>query len=54
MIVVIIENANLKLALAVPAGARITLAKETIDTPPLASEKSMKPCQNSLWQQCIY
>ena len=36
------ENANLKLALAIPTGAPIAVTKEAIDTPPLLSNKTIK------------
>ena len=39
---VIIENAKLKLALADPTGAPITLANEAIETPPLVADKTIK------------
>ena len=32
------ENTRLNLALAIPAGTPITLAKEIIDTPPLVAD----------------
>ena len=47
MILVVKENTRVKLALAIPAGAPVTLAKEKIDTPPLVADKIIKPCQNN-------
>ena len=48
------ENTRVKLALAVPAVAPITLAKEIIDTLSLAADKTIRalsnqlePCQNN-------
>ena len=37
-----IENTRVKLALAFPAEAPITLPKEIIDTPPLVADKTIK------------
>ena len=36
------ENIKVKLALAIPTGAPITLVKEQIDTPPAVALKTMK------------
>ena len=36
------ENAKLGIVLAIATGASIILAKETIDTPPLAADKTIK------------
>ena len=36
------ENTRVKLLLAIPTGAAITLAKEIIDTPPLVADKTIK------------
>ena len=36
------ENTRVKLALAIRAGAPITLAKEILDTPPLVADKTIK------------
>ena len=36
------ENTRVKLALAIPAGAPVTLAKEIIDTLPLVADKIVK------------
>ena len=41
IIPVVKENRSVKLALAVPAGAPIKLAKEIIDTPPLVAYKAI-------------
>ena len=38
----VIENATLKLGLAIPTDAPITLAKEAIDTPILVADKAIK------------
>ena len=42
IIPVVKENTRVKLALPIPAGAPITLAKEIIDTPPLVADKTIK------------
>ena len=39
---VIIEHAKLKLALAIPTGAPITVANDAIDIPPLVADKTIK------------
>ena len=39
---VVIENTKLKLALAIPAGAPITAAKDTVEMLPLAADKTIK------------
>ena len=36
------ENARLRLALVIPIGAPITVAKDAIETPPLATDKTIK------------
>ena len=52
MIPVLIENAKLKHVLAIPTGAPIMLAKETMETPPLVADKILK-VQNSQSRQYI-
>ena len=42
MIPVVKENTRLKLALAIAAGTPKTLVKETIDIPPLITDKTIK------------
>ena len=42
IIPVVKENTRLKLALAIPTGAAIILAKEIIDIPPLVADKTIK------------
>ena len=42
MILVVKENARLKLALNIPTGAPITVVKEIIDTPPLVADKIIR------------
>ena len=42
MIPVVKENIKLKLAIAIPTGAPIILVKETIDIPPLVSDKTIR------------
>ena len=42
MVPVVNENVKLKLALAISTGTPITLANDTIETPPLVSEKTIK------------
>ena len=42
IIPVVKENARVKLALAIPAGVPVMLAKEIIDTPPLVADKTIK------------
>ena len=42
MILVVKENVKLKLTLAIPAGAPITLTKEIIYIPPFVADKSIK------------
>ena len=42
MILVVKENTRLKLALAIPTGAPITLAKEIIDNPSVVADKVIK------------
>ena len=39
---VVIENAKLKLALAIPTGAPITVANDAIDIPSFAADKTIK------------
>ena len=36
------ENARLKLALAIPIGAPIAVAKDAIEIPPLVTDKTIK------------
>ena len=36
------ENARLRLALVIPIGAPITVAKDAIETPPLVIDKTIK------------
>ena len=36
------ENARLKLALVIPIGAPIAVAKDAIETPPLLTDKTIK------------
>ena len=36
------ENARLKLALLIPIGAPIAVAKDPIETPPLVTDKTIK------------
>ena len=36
------ENARLRLALVIPIGAPITVAKDAIETPPLVTDKTIK------------
>ena len=47
------KNIRLKLALAIPTGTPITLAKEIILIPPLVADKTIKVLQNNQKQQCI-
>ena len=42
IIFVVRENIRVKLALTIPAGSPITVAKEIIDTPPIAADKTIK------------
>ena len=42
IIPVVKEKIKVKLALAIPTGAPITVVKETIDTPPFVAEKTVK------------
>ena len=42
IIPVVKEKIKVKLSLAIPTGAPITVVKETIDTPPFAAEKTVK------------
>ena len=42
MIPVVKENIRLKLAFAIPTGAPIILAKETINIPPLGAYKTIR------------
>ena len=46
MIPIVIENAKLKFALAIPTDASIALAKEAIDTPPLVADKTIRALSN--------
>ena len=46
MISVVKENTRLKLALAIPTGTPITLAKEIIDITPLVVGKTIKVLSN--------
>ena len=41
MIPVVDENANLKLAVAIPSGAPITLENHATKTPPLVADKTI-------------
>ena len=50
IIPVVKENTRLKLALAIPTGAPIMLAKEITDI----LTKQLESCQNNQKQQCIY
>ena len=43
---VVTENAKLKLALAITIGARITVANEARDIPPLVAEKTIRVLSN--------
>ena len=38
----VLENAKLKLVLAIPIGAPITVAKEAIDIPPHVADETIK------------
>ena len=42
IIPVVKEKIKVKLALAIPTGAPITVVKETIDAPPFVAEKTVK------------
>ena len=42
IIPVVKEKIKVKLALAIPTGAPITVVKETIDIPPFVAEKTVK------------
>ena len=42
IIPVVKENTRVKLALAIPTGTPITLAKEIMDTPTLVADKTIK------------
>ena len=42
VIPVVIENPNLKPTLAIPIGAPVTLANETIELSPLNADKTIK------------
>ena len=42
MILVVKENTWLKLTLVIPTGVSIMLAELTIETPPLAADKTIK------------
>ena len=53
IIPVVKENTRVKLALAIPAGAPITLEKEIIDTRPFVADIIVKVCQYNQMQQCI-
>ena len=44
MIPVVKEKTKVKLALAIPTGAPITIVKEKIDTPPVVPLKTIKSC----------
>ena len=39
---VVKENTKLKLVLAIPPGAPVTLAKEAIEVPPFVADKTIK------------
>ena len=39
---ILVAKENIKLKLAIPAGAPIILEKEIIDIPPLAADKTIK------------
>ena len=54
MIHVVIETAKLKLALAIPIDAPLTLAKEAADTPPLVADKAVKTLSESQKHNYIY
>ena len=53
MILVVKENARLKLALNIPTGAPVIVAQETIDTLPFVAGETTKSCQNNQRQQYI-
>ena len=48
---VVIENAKLKLALAIPTGAPITVGNEAIEMLPLVADKTIKTYLNSQKKQ---
>ena len=50
---VVTENAKLKLALAIPTGAPITVANDAVETPPLAADKTIKDF-SKLLKEVIY
>ena len=52
MIPVEIENARLKLALTIPAGAPMTVADDAIEMLPVVTDKTMA-CQNSQKKQYL-
>ena len=43
---IVIENAKLKLALAIPTVAPIAVGNEAIEMLPLVADKTIKTCQN--------
>ena len=49
-----IENARLKLALAIPAGAPIRIANNAIEMLPVVTDKQLMTDQNSKKKQHIY
>ena len=49
-----IENARLKLALAIPTGAPITAANDAIEILPVVTNRQLMTCQNNQNRQCIY
>ena len=53
MIPVEIKNARLKLALAIPTGAPVTVANDAIEMLPVVTDKTIT-CQNSQKKQYIY
>ena len=48
---IVIENAKLKLALAIPTGAPITVGNEAIEMLPLVADKTIKTYLNSQKKQ---
>ena len=48
------ENARLKLALVIPIGAPIAIAKDAIEIPPLVTDKTIKDYQNNQKKKYIY
>ena len=54
LIFVVKENTRIKLALAIPTGFLIILAKEVIHISPLVADKTISVLTNNQKEKCVY